>query len=105
MKVDRRNFIKTSGMFAAGSIIIPPLMQSCHNVQISETVKSYLDHFEVSAEMLQKVIATAMSKGGNYADLFFEHKITNSLGLEDGKVNRAYSNIDFGVGIRVLKGD
>ena len=25
--------------------------------------------------------------------------------LEDGKVNSAYSNIGFGVGIRVLKGD
>ncbi len=105
MNVNRRNFIKTSGMFAAGSVILPPFVQSCQNVQISSNVKSYLDHFEVSTEMLQKVIATAMSKGGDYADLFFEHKTTNSLGLEDGKVNRAYSNIDFGVGIRVLKGD
>ena len=68
-------------------------------------VKNYLDHFEVTTEMLQKVIAAAMSKGGDYADLFFEHKISNSLALEDGKVNRACSNIDFGVGIRVLKGD
>ncbi len=105
MKVNRRNFIKTSGMFAAGSVMIPPFAQSCKNAQISESVKNYLDHFEVSTEMLQKVIATAMSKGGDYADLYFEHKITNSLNLEDGKVNRAYSNIDFGVGIRVLKGD
>ncbi len=55
--------------------------------------------------MLQKVIAAAMSKGGDYADLYFEHKIYNSIGLQDGKVNSAYSNIDFGVGIRVLKGD
>jgi TldD protein len=55
--------------------------------------------------MLQKVIAEAMSKGGDYADLFFEHKISNSLGLEDGKVNSASSNVDYGVGIRVLKGD
>jgi len=92
-------------MVAAGSIILPPFVQSCQNAQISNTVKSYLDHFEVSTEMLQKVIATAMSKGGDYADLFFEHKTLNNLGLEDGKVNRAYSNIDFGVGIRVLKGD
>ncbi|MGE4586626.1 MAG: TldD/PmbA family protein, partial [Mangrovibacterium sp.] len=38
-------------------------------------------------------------------DLYFEHRISNSLGLEDNKVNRAYSNIDYGVGIRVLKGD
>ncbi|MCF6332107.1 MAG: TldD/PmbA family protein [Draconibacterium sp.] len=105
MNVNRRNFIKTSGMFAAGSVILPPFVQSCQNVQITDNVKSYLNHFEVSTEMLQKVIATAMSKGGDYADLFFEHKTTNSLGLEDGKVNRAYSNIDFGVGIRVLKGD
>jgi TldD protein len=105
MNVNRRSFIKTSGMLAAGSIVIPPFVQSCQHAQISGAVKSYLDHFEVSTEILQKVIATAMSKGGDYADLFFEHKTTNSLGLEDGKVNRAYSNIDFGVGIRVLKGD
>ena len=105
MNVNRRSFIKTGSAVAAGSMILPPFMQSCQNVQISENVKSYLDHFEVSTEMLQKVIATAMSKGGDYADLFFEHKTSNSLGLEDGKVNRAYSNIDFGVGIRVLKGD
>ena len=105
MKPDRRDFIKTSGMFAVGSMVLPTFMQSCQNVQISANVKSYLDHFEVSTEMLQKVIAAAMSKGGNYADLFFEHKITNSLSLEDGQVNRAFSNVDFGVGIRVLKGD
>ena len=105
MIVDRRNFIKTGGVAVAGSMILPPLLQSCQNVKISANVKNYLDHFEVSVETLQKVMAAAMSKGGDYADLFFEHKISNSLGLEDGKVNRAFSNIDFGVGIRVLKGD
>ena len=105
MNVNRRNFIKTGSAVVAGSMILPRLMQSCQNVQISENVKSYLDHFEVSAEMLQKVVATAMSKGGDYADLFFEHKISNNISLQDGKVNRASSNIDFGVGIRVLKGD
>src|SRR6056297_3661780 len=105
MKTNRRNFIKTSGVAVAGGMVLPPFLQSFQNVQISANVKSYLDQFEVSVEMLQKVISAAMSKGGDYADLFFEHKKSNSLGLEDGKVNRAYSNIDFGVGIRVLKGD
>ena len=105
MQVNRRSFIKAGSVAAAGSIILPSFMQSCQNAQISGAVKNYLDHFEVSTEMLQKVIATAMSKGGDYADLFFEHKTSNNLGLQDGKVNRAYSNVDFGVGIRVLKGD
>jgi TldD protein len=68
-------------------------------------VNNYLDQFEISKEILKKVISSAMSRGGDYADLYFEHKKTNSLGLQDGKVNRASSNVDFGVGIRVLKGD
>ena len=105
MKTNRRNFIKTSGAAVAGGMVLPPFLQSFQNIQISANVRDYLNQFEVSAEMLQKVIFEAMSKGGDYADLYFEHKKTNSLGLEDGKVNRAYSNIDFGVGIRVLKGD
>jgi TldD protein len=68
-------------------------------------MQDYLNHFEVTPEMLKSVLQAAMAKGGDYADLFFEHKIYNNLALEDGKVNRAFSNIDFGVGIRVLKGD
>jgi len=105
MSINRRNFIKTGGAAVAGTMVLPPLLKSCQNLQISPDVKSYLDHFEVTPEMLQQVIAEAMSKGGDYADLFFEHTLSNSLGLEDGKVNSAFSNVDYGVGIRVLKGD
>ncbi|MDX2415089.1 MAG: TldD/PmbA family protein, partial [Bacteroidales bacterium] len=105
MSLNRRKFIKTGGAAAAGAVLLPPLLKSCTNIQLNPSVKNYLDHFEVSAETLQRIISVAMSKGGSYADLFFEHKISNSLGLEDGKVNRAFSNVDYGVGIRVLNGD
>ena len=105
MTFDRRRFIKTGGAAVAGTMVLPPLLKSCQNIQILPDVESYLDHFEVTPKLLQKVIAEAMSKGGDYADLFFEHTISNSLGLEDGKVNSATSNVDYGVGIRVLKGD
>jgi TldD protein len=59
----------------------------------------------VTKELLQKVISAALEKGADYADLFFEHTLQNYSSLEDSKVNSAYSNIDFGVGIRVLKGE
>jgi len=39
------------------------------------------------------------------ATVYFQHQINNYIILEDKAVNRAYSNVDFGVGIRVLKGD
>lgn len=79
MVTNRRDFIKTTGATVAGGIIIPPLLQSCNNVQISGNVKNYLDHFEVSAGTLQKVIAEAMSKGGDYADLFLNTKKQTAL--------------------------
>jgi len=89
----------------AGTMVLPPLLQSCNKLQLSPDVKNYLDHFEVTPSMLQQVIAEAMSRGGDYADLFFEHKISNRLSLEDGEVNQAFSNVDYGVGVRVLNGD
>jgi len=102
---NRRGFIKTGGAIVAGTMVLPPFLNSCTNIQLSPAMESLMNHFEVTPEMLQKVIAEAMSKGGDYADLFFEHKISNTLALEDGIVNRAYSNVDYGVGVRVLKGD
>ncbi|WP_423130116.1 TldD/PmbA family protein [Gaoshiqia sp. Z1-71] len=105
MNINRRIFLKTSGTAVAGSMILPAFIQSCQGTPVSAGIQAYLEHFEVNPQILQKVITTALGKGGDYADLYFEHKVLNSLGLEDGKVNRAYSNIDYGVGIRVLKGD
>ena len=64
-----------------------------------------MNHFGVSEADLKKVLAAALEKGGDYADLFFEHTITNSIRLMDGAVNNSYSNIDYGVGVRVLIGD
>lgn len=105
METTRRDFIKTGSTFAAGKLLLPGIQISPGHISIPSAVKSYLTRFEVTTEMLQKIIDAAMSKGGDYADLFFEDRRANSLGLEDGKVNRAYSDIGFGVGIRVLKGD
>ena len=105
MNLRRREFIKISGITAAGSLFIPPLLHSCKGITLSDNAESYLSHFEVTRELLQKVISAAMEKGADYADLYFEHTLDNTSALEDGKVNSAYSNIGYGVGIRVLKGD
>ncbi|WP_101688652.1 TldD/PmbA family protein [Dysgonomonas massiliensis] len=70
-----------------------------------KSIEDILKHFAVSREDLLKVIAEAMSKGGDYADLFFENTFSNSISLSDNQVNRTASNIDFGVGIRVIAGD
>lgn len=67
--------------------------------------KAYLAHFGVSEEDLKIVLAASLEKGGDYADLYFEHTYNNALGLRDGEVNSTFSGIDYGVGVRVLSGD
>jgi TldD protein len=105
MNLKRREFIKIGGITAAGSMVIPSFLQSCKGISLSDNAESYMKHFEVDRSLLNKVIAAAMEKGADYADLFFEHTLSNNTGLEDNKVNSAYSNIAYGVGIRVLKGE
>ncbi len=105
MKLKRRDFLKISAISAAGSVFLPTCIQPGVGTALPDNAQSYLDHFEVTRDLLQKVTAEAMGKGADYVDLYFEHTINNTSALEDGKVNSAYSNIGFGVGIRVLKGD
>ncbi len=62
-------------------------------------------HFGVDEADLRKVMAAAMEKGGDYVDLYFEHTFNNSVSLMDGKVCNCSSNVDFGMGVRVLAGD
>ncbi|MDR1884560.1 MAG: TldD/PmbA family protein [Prevotella sp.] len=64
-----------------------------------------LRHFAVTENDLLKVISEALGKGGDYADIYFEHTFSNNISLRDGEVNRAASNIDFGAGVRVVSGD
>ena len=105
MNLKRRDFVRLSGITVAGSLMVPSMIQSCNKIPVSDNAGGYMEHFEVTPEMLQKVISTAMEKGADFADLYFEHTQNNNCTLEDGKVNSAYSNIRYGVGIRVLKGD
>jgi TldD protein len=105
MKIKRRDFVRNGSLTLAGAMLIPPFLKSCSGIRVSDDASGFLNHFEVTPEQLQSVINAAMEKGGDYSDLYFEHSLENYTTLEDGKVNQAYSNIGYGVGIRVLKGD
>jgi len=65
----------------------------------------YHDIFKVSEEDLRKVSAAALSRGGDYCDLYFEYTTFFNLLLKDGIVSSGGFHTDYGVGIRVLKGE
>ncbi|MBK9518323.1 MAG: TldD/PmbA family protein [Anaeromyxobacter sp.] len=63
------------------------------------------DRFGVTERMIRETLSAALSRGGDFADVYFQHATGTNLGLEDGAVNRAYSAVSLGVGVRVVRGD
>ena len=89
--MDRRNFLRTGGMallgsLAAGSVLAMPSSAkgAMGGGDQKAALLSAMNHFGVSEENMRKVLAAALEKGGDYADLFFEHTFTNVIGLKDG---------------------
>lgn len=65
----------------------------------------FFDYFGIDAASASRVLSTALARGGDYADLFFEHRETSALGMDDGRVRDADRGISLGLGVRVLRGD
>lgn len=65
----------------------------------------YFARFGVNEGLIRETLAAALSRGGDYSDLFFQHRVSTSMSLEDGAVNRAFTTVELGVGVRVVKGD
>lgn len=65
----------------------------------------FADHFGLDQDALRATLARALSQGGDFAEVFVQHKIGESIGFEDGQVNRASTTVDLGAGVRVLRGD
>lgn len=51
---------------------------------------------------LSKVLTTALSEGGEFADIYFEEGSSTSVVCEDDKIERVITGTDRGVGIRVI---
>ena len=69
------------------------------------TAEHYHNIFGVGKQQMQTLIAAALAKGGDYADLYFEYTTFFNLNLKDGVVSSGGFHTDCGVGIRVLKGE
>lgn len=61
--------------------------------------------FGVDPDDLKGLARVALSKGGDYADFYFEYSTSDDLMLRDGEVSSVGSHADYGVGVRVLSGE
>ena len=84
----------------------PPSALTTESLQlVDDDGLAYFARFGVDESLIRQAFDRALCRGGDWAELYFEHRIGNHVGLEDGAVNRAYSSVSLGVGIRVIQGD
>jgi TldD protein len=59
----------------------------------------------IDAALAEKLLAIALSRGGDYADLFFEYRAGGGFAFDDGILKSASRGVSMGLGVRVQKGD
>lgn len=109
MELRRRQFL---GGMAAGTAILtmPAFLSGCGVQQATRIAKPtprnpFLTWFGVDEATISQVMAELTANGADFADLYFQHQRVNFLGMEDGIVSRADSEILQGVGLRAVVGD
>ena len=58
----------------------------------------------LSKSVASEVLAKCLVTGGDFAEIFEEDSINNSISLVDGKVDDAIGGRSYGIGIRIFKG-
>jgi TldD protein len=71
-------------------------------MQFSESI--FAARFNIARGDLEAYLADALSRGGDYADLYFEYLLTSSIGLDESMVKSATQGVSMGVGVRVIAG-
>jgi len=63
---------------------------------------AYKTPFPLTSEDLKTILNTALSRGGNFSEIFLEYKHFHSILMEEDIIKETSENIHVGAGVRVL---
>src|SRR5437870_924424 len=66
---------------------------------------TFLENYNVTSSDLEAYLGEALSRGGDYADLYFEYRINHYIVLEEQIIKSATKGVNIGVGVRVISGE
>lgn len=100
--IPRRKFLQMSLKGGIALAAAPSLMSqllSCKGPTLP-TAKLELD-----PQLLLRTIGQALEKGGEFAEVYVENRISRSIRMEESKFKSAVFGISQGAGVRVISGD
>ncbi len=72
---------------------------------MAQVDRFFFERYGLTEADLERYLAAALSEGGDYADLYFEHTTVSSVLLDESLVKTATEGITMGCGVRVLAGE
>jgi TldD protein len=64
----------------------------------------HLSPFDFDPEFLRRILTSALARGGDYADIYFEREQLRRLSWEEGKIRSTALSVETGFGLRVVRG-
>src|SRR5579875_726582 len=77
-------------------------------VDQSSTARSttvFHQQFGITDRLIERCLAAALERGGDFAELFFESTASNGISVDEGIVKSASQSHSMGCGVRVLSGE
>src|SRR5881398_796319 len=72
---------------------------------MTENQNLFFQKFGITPADLQRYLSEALSAGGDYADLYFEHLTSTGISVDESMVKSATQGISAGCGVRVISGE
>jgi TldD protein len=105
----RREFLKKSAcggaMFVSAPWWAKGFWDFIPGAEVEKRAVSFVDHFAIPSEDISRVVKAALANGGDYADVYFDYRLFNSLVLEEHRVKTASQGVSLGAGVRVVSGE
>jgi TldD protein len=100
--IPRRKFLEMSmkgGLLIAATPALLTQLISCTNgANVSAGI-------EIDKDILARVIAKALEKGGDFAEVYLENRISRQIVMEESKFKSGLYGISQGAGVRVISGN
>lgn len=100
--IPRRKFLEMSlkgGLFIAATPALLSQLTSCSgNASVAPGLA-------MDKETLRRIIAKALEKGGDFADVYLENRISRQIIMEESKFKSGLYGISQGAGVRVISGN
>ncbi|MGQ9671860.1 MAG: TldD/PmbA family protein [Candidatus Aminicenantales bacterium] len=101
----RRSFLK-KGIQSGALLVSFPLWKHLAASDLSAPFSAdTASLLTLTKEDLMRLLELCLGRGGDFAEIYFERTVTNSISLDEEKISAAMRGLDLGVGFRVIQGE